>query len=89
MKSSESTETDSASGRPAPGLAARGLLLLIEAYRLVLSPFLGGQCRFEPSCSRYGAEAIARHGAWRGTVLTVRRLLRCQPFHPGGFDPVP
>ena len=89
MKSTESTENDSASARPAPGLVARGLLLLIEAYRLLLSPFLGGQCRFEPSCSRYGAEAIARHGAWRGTLLTLRRLLRCQPFHPGGFDPVP
>lgn len=89
MKSSESTETDSASAPPAPGLAARGLLLLIEAYRLLLSPFLGGSCRFEPSCSRYGAEAIARHGAWRGSLLTVRRLIRCQPFHPGGFDPVP
>jgi putative membrane protein insertion efficiency factor len=65
------------------------LLLLIEAYRLALSPLLGGFCRFEPSCSRYAAEAVRRHGARHGAWLTVRRLLRCHPFRPGGFDPVP
>ncbi|HET7745838.1 MAG TPA: membrane protein insertion efficiency factor YidD [Vicinamibacteria bacterium] len=68
---------------------ARLLLFGIEAYRLLLAPLLGGFCRFEPSCSRYGAEAIRRHGAWRGSVLTVRRILRCHPFHRGGLDPVP
>jgi len=70
-------------------VAARVLLWLIELYRWTLSPLLGGLCRFEPSCSRYATEAIQRHGARRGAGLTVRRLLRCQPFHPGGFDPVP
>jgi putative membrane protein insertion efficiency factor len=72
-----------------PGAGARVLLLLIEAYRLTLSPLLGGFCRFEPSCSRYAEEAVRRHGARRGSALALRRLLRCHPFRPGGFDPVP
>jgi putative membrane protein insertion efficiency factor len=72
-----------------PGLAARVLLLSIEAYRLTLSPLLGGFCRFQPTCSRYADEAVRRHGAWRGATLAARRVLRCHPFRPGGFDPVP
>ncbi|MEX2081876.1 MAG: membrane protein insertion efficiency factor YidD [Dehalococcoidia bacterium] len=55
----------------------------------MLSPLLGGFCRFEPSCSRYAEEAVRRHGAGRGLRLTAGRLMRCQPFHSGGFDPVP
>jgi putative membrane protein insertion efficiency factor len=73
----------------APGLPTRALLLLVEAYRAVLSPLLGGFCRYEPSCSRYAEEALRRHGAAAGLILTVKRLLRCHPFRPGGFDPVP
>jgi uncharacterized protein len=65
------------------------LLLLVRLYRVFLSPFFGGACKFYPSCSRYGYEAIAKHGAWRGSVLAVKRLLRCRPFTKGGFDPVP
>jgi hypothetical protein len=65
------------------------LLLLIEAYRVALSPLLGGHCRFVPSCSVYAEEAIRRHGAWRGARLALARVARCQPFHRGGFDPVP
>lgn len=65
------------------------LLLLVRFYQVFLSPFLGGACKFYPSCSRYGYEAIAKHGAWRGSVLAVKRLLRCRPFTKGGFDPVP
>ena len=61
----------------------------IEAYRLLLSPLFGGFCRFEPSCSRYAAEAISRHGALRGLALAARRLARCQPWGASGFDPVP
>ena len=72
-----------------PSVAARGLLLAIEAYRVSLSPLLGGFCRFQPSCSVYASEAVRRHGARQGTLLALRRLLRCQPFHRGGFDPVP
>jgi putative membrane protein insertion efficiency factor len=70
-------------------VVARGLLLLIEGYRRFVSPLLPRACRFYPSCSAYAAEAIARYGAARGTALAVRRILRCHPFHPGGYDPVP
>jgi len=72
-----------------PGLAARGLILLVEAYRASLSPLLGGHCRFFPSCSLYAEQALRSHGALRGSWLALRRLLRCHPFSPGGFDPVP
>ena len=65
------------------------LLSLIKAYRLCFSPFFGSQCRFYPTCSAYAAEAIEVHGALRGSWLAVRRLLRCNPWHPGGVDPVP
>ena len=65
------------------------LLLLVRIYQVFLSPFFGGACKFYPSCSRYGYEAIAKHGAWRGSVLAVKRLVRCRPFTKGGFDPVP
>lgn len=65
------------------------LLALIRGYRLVLSPWWGGQCRFTPSCSEYAAEAIERHGSLSGTWLALRRLARCHPWCPGGFDPVP
>jgi putative membrane protein insertion efficiency factor len=72
-----------------PGVAARLLLLAVEAYRVALSPLLGGFCRYVPSCSVYAEEALRRHGAWQGSHLAFRRLLRCHPFAPGGFDPVP
>ncbi len=65
------------------------LLALIGFYRRWLSPLLGPRCRFIPSCSAYGLEAISRHGPWRGGWLTLRRLLRCHPFTPCGCDPVP
>jgi len=65
------------------------LLMLIRAYQWGISPLLGPCCRFYPSCSHYAAEAVARHGAWRGGWLAVRRLARCHPWHEGGLDPVP
>ena len=65
------------------------LRFLIRAYQLTLSPLLGARCRFYPSCSRYALEAIERHGVCRGGWLTARRLARCHPFCPGGYDPVP
>jgi putative membrane protein insertion efficiency factor len=65
------------------------LMVLVRCYMIFLSPIFGGACRFEPSCSNYAYEAIARHGARRGTVLALKRLLRCRPFTVGGFDPVP
>lgn len=58
-------------------------------YRLFLSPLLGQACRFTPTCSQYAAEAIQRYGALKGSWLAVRRILRCNPFCPGGYDPVP
>lgn len=64
------------------------LLLLVRGYRRAVSPFLGQRCRFHPSCSAYAEEALSRHGL-RGAWLAVRRLARCHPFHPGGYDPVP
>jgi len=68
---------------------AKLLQLLIRAYQLLLSPFLGSHCRFTPSCSQYAAEAIGRHGALRGTWLALKRIGRCHPFCDGGYDPVP
>ena len=67
----------------------RALLLLIRIYQLTLSPLLGNACRFEPSCSRYASLCIESHGVLRGGYLAVRRILRCHPFHPGGYDPPP
>lgn len=69
--------------------AAALLVALIRGYQAVLSPLFRGACRFEPSCSHYGVEAITTHGALRGSWLTLRRLARCRPFGGSGFDPVP
>ncbi|MEV6599020.1 membrane protein insertion efficiency factor YidD [Actinoplanes sp. NPDC051346] len=68
---------------------ARLLTAAVVAYRRYVSPALPARCRFYPSCSAYAQEALAKHGALHGTGLAIRRLLRCHPFHPGGFDPVP
>jgi putative membrane protein insertion efficiency factor len=84
-----SSENASSGSRRRAGLPARLLLLALEAYRALLSPLLGGHCRFWPSCSVYAQEAIEKHGAWRGVRLTLLRLARCQPFARGGIDPVP
>lgn len=65
------------------------LLLLVRAYQLCLSPFLGQNCRFYPTCSQYALEAISRHGSLKGGMLAARRLCKCHPWHPGGVDPVP
>nr|WP_025619544.1 membrane protein insertion efficiency factor YidD [Salinispora cortesiana] len=70
-------------------LGARVLAGPIIAYRRWISPALPARCRFYPSCSAYALEAVTRHGPVRGAGLTARRLMRCHPFHPGGFDPVP
>ncbi|MDR2788146.1 MAG: membrane protein insertion efficiency factor YidD [Candidatus Accumulibacter sp.] len=65
------------------------LLLLIRCYGYMISPLLGRNCRFFPSCSDYTAQAIEKHGARKGVCLGIRRLCRCHPWNPGGFDPVP
>ncbi len=64
-------------------------LFLIRIYQLLISPLLPASCRFEPSCSRYGYEAISRYGIFRGGWLAVKRIGRCHPLNPGGYDPVP
>jgi uncharacterized protein len=63
--------------------------ILIRAYQYLISPILPPSCRFIPTCSQYAYEAISRYGAMRGGLMALKRLLRCHPFHPGGYDPVP
>ena len=65
------------------------LILFVRAYQVVLSPHIGNCCRFEPSCSAYCIEALRTHGVFKGCWLTFRRILRCRPFGPSGYDPVP
>lgn len=65
------------------------LVLLIRLYQWTISPWLGPACRFYPSCSSYGVEAIRVHGCLRGLWMTATRILRCHPWNPGGYDPVP
>ncbi len=65
------------------------LILAVRGYRLLISPWLGSACRFEPTCSAYTLVALQRHGAWRGAALGAGRLLRCHPWCAGGHDPVP
>ena len=73
----------------ATGVGARYLIALVHAYRLSVRPLLAGHCRFEPSCSAFALEALARHGARRGALLAARRVARCHPWNAGGWDPVP
>ena len=75
--------------RPRQILIAAVLIAAVRAYRLLLSPWLGSSCRFEPSCSAYALDALQQHGAAAGSYMTVRRLARCHPFCHGGHDPVP
>jgi putative membrane protein insertion efficiency factor len=70
-------------------MSARLLLGVVRAYQWCLRPLLPRCCRFHPSCSDYAHEALARHGALRGGLLSARRVCRCGPWHPGGYDPVP
>lgn len=71
-------------------MTPRGMLAgLIRGYQRLISPVLPPSCRFHPSCSQYALEAVTRYGALKGSWLATRRLARCHPFHPGGFDPVP
>lgn len=85
--SDRSAETDDR-----PSLAAWPLVLAIYLYRIALSQpiaaLFGGGCRFHPSCSHYAEGAIRKHGAFRGSMMAIRRLLRCHPWHEGGYDPV-
>ena len=73
----------------APRLPARLLLAVVRFYQLGISPLFGPSCRYAPTCSEYAREAVQVHGSVRGSWLALRRLLRCHPFHAGGYDPVP
>jgi putative membrane protein insertion efficiency factor len=87
MSASEMSTRDRDTDVPTP--VARLLIIPIIGYQRFISPLLGPRCRFAPSCSAYALEALRRHGAARGLWLAVRRLARCHPFNPGGYDPVP
>ncbi|MBN2531716.1 MAG: membrane protein insertion efficiency factor YidD [Spirochaetales bacterium] len=65
------------------------LLFLIHIYQNMISPYFPSQCRFYPSCSHYAEEAISKYGSMKGIFLFIKRILKCHPFHPGGYDPVP
>ena len=65
------------------------LIALIRAYRLLISPLFPPSCRFQPTCSQYALDAVERFGAIQGSWMAIKRILRCHPFHPGGYDPVP
>ena len=82
------TSTQDSTARTAT-VPARLLILPITGYRRFISPLLGPRCRFAPSCSEYAVDALAEHGAARGLWLAAKRIARCHPFHPGGYDPVP
>ena len=93
----EGTCRTSCCGRSPAGTSAKGscgftagaLILLIKIYQKFISPLYPPCCRFQPTCSHYAVEALRTHGLIRGLVLGVRRILRCHPWHPGGYDPVP
>jgi putative membrane protein insertion efficiency factor len=77
-------------GRGAIGRGVRtALVLAVRGYQVAISPLLPPSCRYYPTCSHYAVEALERYGPWRGSWLALRRILRCHPFRPGGFDPVP
>ena len=70
-------------------LLAWPLILLVRIYRYAISPFLGANCRYQPTCSEYAIEALRLHGAFRGTALAAKRIARCHPWGKSGYDPVP
>lgn len=95
----EASAAGPSSARPVPNPESRvssvlrvlawPLIMLVRGYQLFLSPLLPPACRYTPSCSAYAVEALQRHGALRGSWLAARRIARCHPFTPGGYDPVP
>jgi putative membrane protein insertion efficiency factor len=69
-------------------LIGKFFILLVRGYQIVISPLFPSFCRFYPSCSAYSIEALRKYGAWRGAIMSIRRIGRCHPLHPGGFDPL-
>jgi len=82
-------EIETTEAGPEPSLPSKAAVALIRFYKRWISPLLPPACRFTPTCSQYAMEAFIKHGALRGFWLSLWRLLRCHPFHPGGYDPVP
>ena len=74
---------------PRPGFLARMFVLLVRFYQVNISPLKPPVCRYTPSCSEYTRQAIVKYGAFRGSYMGFKRIMRCHPFHPGGYDPVP
>lgn len=89
MEKTAQKPTDDAVTVGAATMVQKLCIFPIKCYRFVLSPWLGSNCRFSPSCSYYAEEAVTAHGVFRGFFFTFCRLIRCHPFHPGGYDPVP
>ncbi len=89
MSRRAAAEPVAVSGRVGTRLLREALIGLVKAYQVLLSPWLGGRCRYQPTCSAYAEEALRRHGAARGLWLTLRRLGRCHPWGRWGYDPVP
>jgi putative membrane protein insertion efficiency factor len=87
--SSREPSTSGAIDVASPGFVSWVLLRALRVYQLLLSPLFPLACRFAPSCSAFAAQAIERHGAREGIVLAMRRVVRCHPWHAGGYDPVP
>ena len=85
----EATQMSTPAATPQPSVAARVLIVPVVGYQRFISPFIPPRCRFHPSCSQYALDALRVQGAARGLWLTMRRLARCHPFNPGGYDPVP
>ncbi len=71
------------------GIIGKILIVMVRAYQTGISPYLGSHCRYMPTCSQYFIEAVEKYGALKGSWLGIRRILRCNPWHPGGYDPVP
>lgn len=80
---------DAAPGGVIGRVVRTALVLAVRGYQVAISPLLPPSCRYYPTCSHYAVEALERYGPWRGSWLALRRILRCHPFRPGGFDPVP
>jgi putative membrane protein insertion efficiency factor len=89
VETSPHSRTDSGARKGLARVPQFLLILGVRLYQAALSPLLGGSCRYFPSCSAYAIEALERHGAMRGSWLAIRRIARCHPFRPGGYDPVP
>tara|TARA_Y100000588_G_C13502820_1_gene605968 strand:- start:230 stop:526 length:297 start_codon:yes stop_codon:yes gene_type:complete len=85
----EAPQEGALQARPHPGIFARGGIAMVRWYQRNLSPLKPPVCRFHPSCSQYTLEAIERYGLIRGSFMGAARIMRCNPFHPGGYDPVP